>query len=136
MILLLSAFVKVNRSAQREQNVWRKRGRKESPVCEFSGFEGACSALGPGECPGTEFQITTSREGESVTCISIIFVPTRALMLPGTRIECSECATGLDSMILKVSRSLVILVGSQARCAASHTSQLLSQGFFPQTCSC
>lgn len=43
MILLLSAVVEVNRSAQREQNVWRKLGRRESPVCEFSVFEGVCS---------------------------------------------------------------------------------------------
>lgn len=99
MILLLSAFVKVNRRAQREQNVWRKWGRAESPGCELSVFEGVCSALDPGECPGSEFQVTTSREGESVTCMSIIFVPTRALMLPGSHIVCSECATGLDSMI-------------------------------------
>lgn len=101
MILLPSAFVRVNRSAQREQNVWRKRGRTESPVCELSVFEGVCSALDPGECPGTEFQVTTSREGESVTCTGIILVPMRALLL------CSECATGP--------------AGSQARCAASHT---------------
>lgn len=55
MILLLSAFVKVNRGAQREQNVWREWGRAESPVCEFSVFEGVCSALGAGECPAQSF---------------------------------------------------------------------------------
>lgn len=40
-----------------------------------------CSALDAGECPGTEFQVTTSREGESVTCTGLVFMPVRALML-------------------------------------------------------
>lgn len=93
MILLLSAFVKVNRGNR------MSGGSGGEVLSGFSVSEGVCSALDPGECPGTEFQVTSSREGESVTCTSIISVPTRALMLPGTHTVCSECATGLASMI-------------------------------------